>query len=152
MPAPPDLRHKILTWIGIIDQLTTDRVGRALAPLDLPLPQFVLLNHFSHRPDEAKTVTGVARAMQQPQPGITKTLQKMLARKLLRAEPDPADARSKLLRLTPKGAALHAKALATLAPHFAGAFQGWSAAELASFFGQLDRLKQWMDSEGRGPV
>ena len=89
-------RRRIFNWIGIINQLSTTRISRALPPLKLPFPQFVLLIHFSHRPEEAKTVTGVAAAMQQPQPGITKTIQKMLARKLLRAAPAPGDARSKL--------------------------------------------------------
>ena len=69
-PSESDIRlgAKILTWIGIINQLSSTRITRALTPLKLPYPQFILLIHFSHRPEEPQTVTGVASAMQQPNP------------------------------------------------------------------------------------
>ena len=70
-----------------------------LRPLGFQLPQFVMLNHFSHRPDEAKTVTSVARALQQPQPGVTKTVQKLVAKGWLRGRSSEGDGRSKLLML-----------------------------------------------------
>ena len=143
------LGAKILTWIGIIDQLSTTRITRALASLKLPYPQFVLLIHFSHRTDEAQTVTGVASAMQQPQPGITKTIQKMLAKKLLRAAPSPGDARSKLLYLTPKGAEMHGRALMALVPVFRDLFEPWSEGEMNDLIAKLDRLKVWLDTKGR---
>ncbi len=143
------LGAKILTWIGIIDQLSTTRVTRALAPLKLPYPQFVLLVHFSHRSEEAQTVTGVASAMQQPQPGITKTIQKMLTKKLLRAVPAPGDARSKLLYLTAKGSETHAKAIAALVPVFRDLFEPWSSEEMNELIEKLDRLKVWLDTKGR---
>ena len=106
------LGWRIFNWIGIIDQLATARAERTLAELKLPFPQFVMLNHFSHRPQEAKTVTSVAAALQQPQPGVTKTIQKLVARKFLKSDPAPGDARSKLLTVTPKGLEIHQRAIA----------------------------------------
>ena len=91
------LGWRIFNWIGIIDQLATTRATRTLAELKLTMPQFVMLNHFSHRPGQAKTVTSIASTLQQPQPGVTKTIQKLVARKFLKADPAPGDARSKLL-------------------------------------------------------
>jgi DNA-binding MarR family transcriptional regulator len=108
-----------------------------------------MLNHFSHRPNEAKTVTGVASALQQPQPGVTKTIQKMVARKLLKSDPAPGDARSKLITITPKGLETHARAIATFVPQFAEVFSGWDDAEMEALARQLDRLKVWMDTKGR---
>jgi DNA-binding MarR family transcriptional regulator len=144
------LGAKILTWIGIIDQLSTTRITRALAPLKLPYPQFVLLVHFSRRPaEEPQTVMRVASAMQQPQPGITKTIQKMLTKKLLRAAAAPDDARSKLLYLTPKGVETHAKAMASLVPVFRDLFEPWSEDDMKDLIEKLDRLKVWLDSKGR---
>ena len=141
---------KILTWIGIIDQLSTTRVTRALKPLKLPYPQFGLLVHFSRRPpEEAQTVMRVAAAMQQPQPGVTKTVQKMVAKKLLRVAPSPGDARSKLLYLTPKGVETHGKALGALVPVFRELFEPWSETEMSDLIEQLDRLKVWLDTKGR---
>ena len=143
------LGAKILTWIGIIDQLSTTRITRALAPLKLPYPQFVLLVHFSHRSEEPQTVMRVASAMQQPQPGITKTIQKMLTKKLVRAVAAPDDARSKLLYLTPKGVETHAKAMAALVPVFRELFEPWSEEDMNDLIGKLDRLKAWLDTKGR---
>jgi len=143
------LGWRIFNWIGIIDQLATTRATRTLNELKLPFPQFVMLNHFSHRPQEAKTVTSIASALQQPQPGVTKTVQKMLARKLLRADPAPDDARSKLITVTPKGLELHARAVAAFAPRFAEVYSGWDDAEMAELFAKLDRLKVWLDTKGR---
>ncbi|MBI1210612.1 MAG: winged helix DNA-binding protein [Alphaproteobacteria bacterium] len=143
------LSTKILTWIGIIDQLSTTRITRALAPLKLPYPQFVLLVHFSHRPEEPQTVMRVASAMQQPQPGITKTIQKMLTKKLLRAVAAPDDARSKLLYLTPKGVETHGKAISALVPVFREMFEPWSEADINDLIEKLDRLKVWLDTKGR---
>lgn len=142
----------IFNWIGIINQLATNRAERSLAELKLPMPQFVLLNHFSHRPHEVKTVTGVASAMQQPQPGVTKTIQKLVARKLLRADPSPDDKRSKLLTITPKGLELHARALAAFVPRFAEVFDGWDEADMEQLVARLDKLKVWLDTKGREPV
>lgn len=143
------LGWRIFNWIGIINQLATTRASRTLAELKLPFPQFVLLNHFSHRPQEAKTVTSVAQAMQQPQPGITKTIQKMVARKLLRADPAPGDARSKLITITPKGLELQARAIEMFGPRFAEVFSGWDEREMEEFSQRLDRLKVWLDTRGR---
>ena len=147
--AQAALGWRIFNWIGIIDQLAQTRAGRALDELKLPFPQFIMLNHFSHRPNEPKTVTGVASAMQQPQPGVTKTIQKMVARKLLKADPAPGDGRSKLLTITPKGLEIPARAIAAFVPQFAEVFSGWDDAEMEVLAKQLDRLKIWMDTKGR---
>ena len=150
-PTESEIRlgSRILTWIGIINQLAETRSTRALAALRLPYPQFVLLIHFSHRPEVAQTVTGVASAMQQPQPGVTKTIQKLVARKLLRAAAAPDDGRSKLLTITPKGLETYGRAIAALVPVFRELFEPWSEAEMSDLMGKLDRLKIWLDTKGR---
>ncbi|MEK9970221.1 MAG: MarR family transcriptional regulator, partial [Ferrovibrio sp.] len=117
--AAPDRRFSIVNWIGIIDQLATTRGNRVLRDHDLPLPQFIMLNHFSHWPDEGKTTGGIARAMQQLPPAVTKTTQKLIAKGYLREEPSPEDARSKLLFLTARGRTAHGKAIAALLPDLA---------------------------------
>ncbi len=143
--APTPLPFRIINWIGIIDQLVGTQANRVLKPLGVSMPQFIMLNHFSHRPAEGKTVTSIARAMQQPQPGITKTVQKMLAKRWLREQVHPEDGRSRMLFLTPAGLVRHDEAVAVLARVLAPAFGGWSPAELEQLFAQLDRLKIWLD-------
>ena len=144
MTTPP-LAFRIVNWVGIVDQLATTTGSRLLAPLEVPLPQFVMLNHFSHKPDEARTVTGVARALQQPQPGITKTIQKMVARGWLREQASATDGRSKTLKITASGQAKHRAAIAALMPGLSEAFADWSLADQARLFELLDRLKIWFD-------
>lgn len=143
--SAPDQRFRIVNWIGIIDQLASTKGNRVLRQHDLPLPQFVMLNHFSHRPDEGKTASGIARAMQQLPPAVTKTTQKLLAKGYLREAPSPEDARSKLMFLTARGKAAHGRAIAALLPELAPAFAGWSPSDLEQFWQYLDRLKIWFD-------
>jgi DNA-binding MarR family transcriptional regulator len=143
--SPPDLRFRILNWVGIIDQLASTRANRVLREQDLALPQFILLNHFSHRPEEGKTVGGIARAMQQQPPAVTKTTQKLIAKGYLREAPNAEDARSKQLFLTARGKAAHGRAIAALLPEVVPAFTDWKAADLEQFWQYLDRLKLWLD-------
>lgn len=148
-PRRIDAAYRILTWIGIINQLSATRASRALAALGLPFPQFVLLNHFVRRGAEVQTVTRVAHAMQQPQPGVTKTIQKMLAGGLLAERPHPQDGRSKQIVLTPSGRKTHQRAIEILDPAFAALFADWETRELEALYVQLDRIKVWMDTKGR---
>ena len=141
----PALGFKILTWIGIIEQLARTKANRELMQTGLPWNQFILLNHFSHRPAEGKTVTGVARAMQQQQPGITKTMKSMVDAGLLRIEPDADDGRVKRHFVTDFGKQSHAEAVKSLFPQIRETFTGWSEKEMTGLFDQLDRLKVWLD-------
>ena len=114
-------------------------------PAGLPMAQFVMLNHFSHRPEEGKTITAIARAMQRPQPGVSKTVAKLIERQLLAWQPHPADRRSKLLFATAAGRDAHGQAVRLLGEEMIDAFEGWNKAEIHALFDQLDRLKIWFD-------
>lgn len=139
------LDFQIITWIGIIDQLTATKVRQHLEGTNVPPPQFALLNHFGHRPFEGKTVTKVAWAMQQPQPGITKTIAKMLAKGFLREEANPGDGRSKILYLTQEGQDAHHQAKIRLIGAMDGVFESWSQQSKTEFFAYLDKLKIYFD-------
>lgn len=147
MTQSPPLAFRIVNWIGILDQLTSTEANRLLKPLGLGLPQFVLLNHFSHRPDEARTVSDIARALQQQQPGVTKTLQKLVDQGWLSERANGRDGRSKLLVLTASGKARHRAAVAAVMPVLSRAFADWSARDQQTLFTLLDRLKLWFDSD-----
>lgn len=140
-----DRRFRILNWIGIIDQLATTQANRLLAETDLPFPQFVMLTHFHHRPDEGKTVTGIAAAFQQPQPGVTKTAQKLVAKGFLERRPDPEDGRIRRLHLSAAGRRAYGEALARFEPALVRIFEGWTVAELSRLFADLERLRAWLD-------
>jgi len=147
----PPLAFRIVNWIGIINQLSSTEANRVLKPLGLGLPQFILLNHFSHRPDEMRTVTQVARALQQPQPGTTKTVQKLVERGWLSERANGVDGRSKLLALTPSGRAKHRAAIAALMPGLTRAFADWPERDKQALFALLNRLKRWFDQDRDAP-
>lgn len=146
-PVPDlSLDFQIINWIGIIEQLTAEKSRQLLEGTDVPPPQFKLLNHFSHRPDEGKTVTQIATAMQQPQPGVTKTVAKMVLKQYLREESNPDDGRSKILFLTDTGKAAHLMARTRLITGMSRTFDGWKVADKKQFFEHLDRLKIFLDA------
>ncbi|MEC9346162.1 MAG: MarR family transcriptional regulator [Pseudomonadota bacterium] len=149
-PAHPGLgRRQRLQWetlvaIGICEQLIGTRANQLLGP-DLSLTPFSVLNHFV-RLRQTETVTDLARAFQVPQPGMTKTVQKLLANGWLAAREDPADARRKLLDLTDAGIAAHGAALARLGPDAERVFADWSDDEIDDLRARLFRLKVWLDN------
>ena len=143
----PHLAFRIVNWIGIIDQLTTTEANRVLKPLGLQMSQFVLLNHLSRRPDEPRTVGAIARALQQQQPAVTKTVQKLVDKGWIRERASDTDGRSKLLTLTAAGLARHRAAVAALVPGVERAFAGWSERDQRTLFSLLDRLKAWLDED-----
>ena len=140
------LDFRIINWIGIIDQLSSTKVRQYLEGTNVPPPQFTLLNHFGHRPLEGKTVTKIAWAMQQPQPGITKTVSKMLAKGFLREEANPEDGRSKILFVTKEGTHAHEQAKSRLIDAMDGVFDDWSEQEKRDFYNHLDKLKVYFDA------
>lgn len=139
------LGFKIINWVGIIEQLSGTRMRQILAKTDVPPPQFILLNHFSHRPEEGKTISHIAWAMQQPQPGITKTVRKLIKKGYLGDEPNPEDGRSKILTLTKAGAAAHLEARNLLMAGMGDTFTGWEKKDMQALFSYLDRLKIHFD-------
>ncbi|MCF8465764.1 MAG: MarR family transcriptional regulator [Sneathiella sp.] len=141
----PSSDFRIINWIGIISQLTDTKMRQLLDGTNVPPPQFILLNHFSHQPEEGKTVSKIAWAMQQPQPGITKTVAKLLKKGFLRAEDNPEDGRSKILYLTDAGEKARQEAQEILESALADTFDGWREWEKKDFFGFLDRLKIYLD-------
>ncbi len=145
-PGDTDLRFRILNRIGMIDMLSAAMATRLLKPVDLPASLFGLLHHFAEAPQVPRSVMALSRAMQVPQPGVTKRVQKLLRRGLLHEAPSPYDARMKLLTITPEGLAIHARAVALLVPPAASVFDGWDEADLGQLMGALDRVKQRLDA------
>ena len=141
---------QVLNFIGIANQLAVTRANQVLADGSLPFPQFVMLSHFSKDPARPRTVTGIASAFQAPQPGITKTVQKMVRRGFLETRPDTEDGRSRHLLITKAGADAFATANAVLAPIARKAFADWPEADIRSLHRLLRRLKDWLDDNRDG--
>lgn len=134
-----------MNLIGIIDQLSTTLGNRVLAPKGLSMNQFGLLNHMAVRGKNGRTVTEIADAMQAPQPGITKTVQKLTASGLMTSRPHPEDGRSKILFLTTAGKKAHAEAVALLVDFAEPLFRDIGDERLSRVSGTLEQMKDWFD-------
>lgn len=142
-----DRRFAVLAWIGIVNQLSTTKANQLLAPIDLPFPQFLILNHIFARPHETHTVSRLASAFQQPQPGITKTVQKLSDAGYLTQKPSSKDGRVKNITISRKGAAIYRRAVDQIAPFLDWTFESWSKSDINEMFQLLDRLKELLDVE-----
>lgn len=143
-PSNADLLNfKIINWIGIVNQLAANLAQSILD--DLHMTEFYTLNHFSHHPELGQTITEVARARQQNQPGVSKVVKKLLDRGYLVARANESDARSTVVFITDLGLEAHQKAIERLAPYLADAFAGISVSDKVKFLENLEQMKQWFD-------
>ena len=138
--------EQIVVWVGVIAQLTRTRINQILGQTSLPYPQFVLLLHFCHDPGREWTVSSLADAFQTNQPGITKTVKKLIERRYLSARPDPRDARVRRLRVTKSGIRARNQAIARMGPDLAEAFRGWKRSDVSALHRHLERLKDHLDA------
>jgi DNA-binding MarR family transcriptional regulator len=151
-PRPGDRRWQIVNYIGIAEQLLRAAANRRLAALKLPFGEFVMLNHFSHEPARPRSVGETAAALQAPQPGVTKMLQRLARKGLVAVVPGAEDGRVKRHVLTAQGQALHRRALESFAPDISRAFAGWPEEDIARLHALLFRLKSWLDAERDKPA
>lgn len=103
--------------IGIIDQLISAQAERAL-PEGLTLSQFSVLNHFA-RLGGTRTPMELAGAFQVSKGAMTNTLQKLEAKKLIKLDPNPDDARSKRVSITKAGLRMRERSITALEVSFA---------------------------------
>ena len=143
--GPEDKIRQILTWIGVSQQLVVTRMNRLLKSTGLPFAQFVMLNHFGARQDERWTATRLADAFETGQPGVSKTLRRLVDKGYLRIEPDPVDGRVKYHALTVKGKVMYEEALRRLSPEVGLIFAEWNAKDIDALHARLFQLKTWLD-------
>ena len=137
--------NRIFILIGIINQLATTRINRILKLLDLPMAQFVLLQHFSHQPNREWTVTQLANALEVNQPAMTKTTQRLLKKGFLEVGVIAADKRIKQFSITDAGSSVLNSAWGKLAPEIGQLISSWDPSDLSILQELLERLKVQLD-------
>jgi DNA-binding MarR family transcriptional regulator len=140
------LSGQLATLLGIASQMYTSRMNTLLEPHGLSLSQLSVLSHCSRHADQSWTVSRLAEVMEINQPGITKIVQKLLARDLLTALADPDDARKKHLHITPAGIAELQAIYGALAEDVESWFAGWTVPGMEDFKASLQSLIAWFDS------
>jgi DNA-binding MarR family transcriptional regulator len=137
------LYFRLFNEIGIIAQLSANRFQRVL-PHELTLAQFSLLNH-GVRLGDGWTPARLAGAFQVTKGTMTNTLQKLEAKGFIRIDPDPDDARSKRVYLTPSGRSAREAALKAILPELADLPDALPHGLAAELIPALEKLRIWLD-------
>lgn len=137
--------EEILTWCGVIAQLSRTRARKIIADAKLPYPLFILLRHFCHNPERKWTVSQLTDAFETGQPGMTKRVQKLINLGYLATTPDSHDARIKWIHVTASGRALRDELLNTLVPDQASLFADWKERDIEDLHQHLFKLKTYLD-------
>jgi len=141
---PGAVYFQLFNEIGIIAQLSANRFERVLQH-GMTLAQFSLLNHCV-RLGDGWTPARLAAAFQVTRGTMTSTLQKLEAKGFIRIDPDPDDARSKRVFLTPSGKQARDASLKALAPELAQLPEGFPPELAAEILPALERLRIWLDT------
>ena len=132
------------TEIGIIDQLATAELQRALTP-DMNPSEFGVLTHFSRR-THAETPTHLAKAFQMAKPSMTAILAKLENKGFVAIRAGARDRRRKYVRLTDAGRTAHAEALARIAPLMAQRLEGFDLQKIIAILPTLTDLRAHLDA------
>ncbi len=135
---------ELLNEIGIIQQLAVTEFNRRL-PGGLHVSHFSVINHLC-RLGDGRTPLRIAKAFQVTKPTMTNTLSKLSARGLIKISDNPADGRSKLVFLTPKGRAFQKRAIATLEPTLELMDQNLDLEKFIGLLPMLQELREFLDN------
>lgn len=93
--------YRFFTEVGILNQLISTQL-EALLPGRMSATQFGVLGHLARRPD-GETPLHLANAFQVPKTSMSHMLAVLERLKLVQIVPNPADKRSKIVRITGDG-------------------------------------------------
>ncbi|MET0274628.1 MAG: MarR family winged helix-turn-helix transcriptional regulator [Phenylobacterium sp.] len=145
-PEPEDLPDvQVFDEIRYIEHLVRTAITRKL-PVGLNYPQFEVLNLLFRRGDGSSPVE-IATALQMTKSGLTNTLQRLCARKLVEIEDCPADRRRKRIWLTPGGREAYAQSMASLRPKIDRLRDGFTEKEFRDALPFLRALRAWFSDK-----
>ena len=134
----------VFTEAGIVSQLASALLEARL-PEGMVTAQFAVLNHLAKRPD-GQTPLALARVFQVPKTSMTHSLMILERRGFVVSAPNPADGRSKIMRITPAGSKFRAGVIEALVPDMAAALSGLDAGTLDSLLPLLRHLRMVLDA------
>lgn len=140
-----DAFFSFFTEIGILAQLSQTQFER-LMPDGMTVAQFTVLNHCV-RVADGKSPAALARAFQVTKATMTSTLQRLEQKGLVTIHPDPADGRSKIVRITEAGRAMREAAIAATRPWFEHLRNRLDESEVAALIPRLASLRSILDSD-----
>lgn len=143
LPAEPPA-FRLLTEIGIIEQLARNRLERSL-PDGIKVSQFIVLNHLV-RLGGAWSPVWLADAFQVTKGAMTNTLQRLDKRGLVQIVADPSDGRGKLVSITQAGRNMRARCLESIGPLLDELSSELSTKDVASVLPILEKVRKHLDA------
>jgi DNA-binding MarR family transcriptional regulator len=142
---PNRLIFTLFNEIGIINQLSTARFARVLAP-DLNPSEFGVLNHFA-RLGDGKTPSYLAKAFQMTKPSMTAILGKLERKGYVAIVGSKEDRRQKIVTLTEAGRAARNKGIQAMAPLASKVLESQDLSDLQAILPKLQALREFLDQE-----
>jgi DNA-binding MarR family transcriptional regulator len=136
---------QVMTEIAIIGHLADTALAQTL-PEELSVAGFGVLNHFVRLNVEGESPARLARAFQVTKGAMTYTLQRLEEHRLVTIEPDPSDARAKIVRITAKGRRLRERGADGVRPGMLALIDALGAEEFARVLPFLVKLRQILDA------
>lgn len=142
---PARIVFTLFNEIGIINQLSSARFARALAP-DLNLSEFSVLNHFV-RLGDGKSPSHLAKAFQMTKPSMTAILGKLQRKGYVEVVGSEEDRRRKIVTITKAGRSARDRGVEAMAPLAEILRQGQNVSELQKILPTLKALREFLDAE-----
>jgi len=139
------LAFQAMSEIAIVGHLADTALAQTL-PSELSVASFGVLNHFVRLNLERESPTRLARAFQVTKGAMTYTLQQLEAQGYVRIDPDPADARAKIVRITSKGLRARDAGADSVRPGMLALLEQVGVEEFARALPFLIRLRQVLDA------
>lgn len=128
--------------IKLIESLTRSSISRSL-PVGLNYPQYEVLT-FLLRHGDGVTPMAICQTLKTTKSGLTHTLKRLHARKLIRVEDCDQDGRRKRIWLTPEGRDVYNQMQAAVRPKLDGLRGGFTAKEFRDALPFLKALRTWL--------
>jgi DNA-binding MarR family transcriptional regulator len=147
-PATYDIRTAALPTIARIRVAVVAELEERLAPLDLKAAEYLVLVALAN--DVADTATSICSVLSHDPGAMTRKIDALERRGLVRRLRSAADRRAIKLELTPEGRKLYPKALAAAVGVANDYLQGFSKAEVRTLESMLQRILE--NAHARGTV
>lgn len=142
---PANTVFTLFNEIGIINQLTTARFARVLAP-HLNPSEFGVLNHFV-RLGDGKSPTFLAKAFQMTKPSMTSLLRNLERKGYVVIKDSIDDRRRKFIYITRSGRAARQAGVKAMAPLAETILAQQDIAQLEKILPTLQALREVLDAE-----
>lgn len=136
---------QVMTETAIVGHLADTALAQTL-PKEISVAGFGVLNHFVRLKLEGESPARLARAFQVTKGAMTYTLQRLEALGYVKINPDPSDARAKIVRITAKGRKARDSGADSVRPGMLKLLEIMGENEFARVLPFLIKLRQILDA------